>query len=63
MKAFIINLSKIESSRSTAVLAKAALDSFGINNELFEGSYGHETKKLFEEQGRKCYPWVLMGHS
>ena len=61
MKAFIINLSKIESSRSTAVRVKESLDKFNIKNELFEGSYGNETKKLFEEQGRKCYPWGVKG--
>lgn len=61
MKAFIIHLSKIECSRSTAVKVKESLDNFGITNELFEGSYGDETKKLFEEQGRKCYPWGVKG--
>ena len=61
MKAFIINLSKIESSRSTALKVKEALDNFGIENELFEGSYGNETKKLFEQQRRQCYPWGVKG--
>jgi len=61
MKAFIINLSKIESSSSTAIEVKKSLDQFGITAELFEGSYGNETKELFEAQGRTCYPWGVKG--
>ncbi len=61
MKAFIINLSKIESSRSTAVKVKEALDSFNIENEFFEGSYGDEALAAFKAQGRQCYPWGVKG--
>jgi GR25 family glycosyltransferase involved in LPS biosynthesis len=61
MKAFIITLSKIDSSHSTALKAKESLDKFGIKSELFEGSYGNETLDLFNEQGRTCYPWGVKG--
>ena len=61
MKAFIINLSRIESSRSTAVKVKESLDNFGIDSELFEGSYGNETLKLFKEQAKTCFPWGVKG--
>ena len=61
MKAFIISLSKINSSIETALKAKEQLDQFQIESELFEGAYGHETKKLFDSQNRKCYPWGVKG--
>jgi hypothetical protein len=63
MKAFIIHLSKIQSSIETAVKAKEQLDKFNIESELFEGSYGDETQTLFKSQGRKCYPWGVKGPS
>jgi GR25 family glycosyltransferase involved in LPS biosynthesis len=61
MKAFIIHLSKIQSSVETAVKVKDQLDKFNIESELFEGSYGDETQKLFKSQGKKCYPWGVKG--
>lgn len=61
MRAFIISLSKIKSSYETALKVKEQLDKFQVNAELFEGSYGDETKKLFDSQGRKCYPWGVKG--
>lgn len=61
MKAFIIHLSKIPSSLNTAIKVKEALDSFNIENELFEGSYGNDVKKLFEETGRTCHPHSFKG--
>lgn len=61
MKAFIINLSKIESSRSSAEKVKEALDNFGIENSFFEGSYGNETIELFKIQERQCHPWGVKG--
>jgi GR25 family glycosyltransferase involved in LPS biosynthesis len=61
MKAFIIHLSKIPASLNTAVTVKESLDKFGIENELFEGSYGNEVKKIFEETGRKCHPHSFKG--
>jgi GR25 family glycosyltransferase involved in LPS biosynthesis len=61
MKAFIIHLSRIPASLNTASKVKESLDEFGIENELFEGSYGNEVKKLFEETGRTCHPHSFKG--
>ena len=61
MKSFIICLTKIPSSLDTASKVKEALDSFGLENELFEGSFGNEVKKLFEETGRTCHPHSFKG--
>lgn len=63
MKSYIIHLSKIPSSLETAIKVKEQLDSFGMNSELFEGSYGNKVKKLFEETGRVCHPWTFKGPS
>jgi glycosyl transferase family 25 len=61
MKAFIIHLSKIESSLNTALEVKKKLDEYGIDNELFEGSYGNEMTELFLKQGRVCHPHSFKG--
>ncbi len=61
MKSFIICLSRIAPSLSTALAVKEKLTEYGIETELFEGSYGNETKKLFEEEGRVCHPWTFKG--
>jgi UDP-glucose 4-epimerase len=57
MKAFIICLSKIQPSLETALKVKEKLDEFGMEAELFEGSYGNETKKRYNETGRRYHPW------
>jgi len=57
MKAFIICLSKIKPSLDTALKVKEALDEYGMDAELFEGSYGDETKKRYQETGRRYHPW------
>jgi glycosyl transferase family 25 len=57
MKSFIICLSKIQTSLQSALLVKAALDNFGMDNELFEGSYGNEVKEKYIEIGRRYHPW------
>jgi glycosyl transferase, family 25 len=61
MKAFIIHLSRIPASLNTASKVKESLDEFGIENELFEGSYGNEVKKLFEDTGRTCHSHSFKG--
>ena len=63
MKSYIIHLSKIPSSLETALKVKEQLDSFGIDNELFEGSYGSEVKEMFESTNRGCHPWTFKGPS
>lgn len=57
MKSFIIHLSKIESSLTTAMVMQDALNSFGTENELFEGSYGNEVLKHYQNIGRRYHPW------
>ena len=61
MKSFIICLSKIESSLSTARDMQEVLSSYGMESELFEGSYGNETVELFNNNGRVCHPWGFKG--
>jgi GR25 family glycosyltransferase involved in LPS biosynthesis len=57
MKTFIITLSKIPASLKTATAMIAPLTSFGLDVTLFEGSYGDETKTLFEKEGRVIHPF------
>lgn len=61
MKSFIIHLSKIPSSLNTALKVKETLDSFELDNELFEGSYGNEVEKLFKDTNRVCHPHSFKG--
>lgn len=61
MKAFIVHLSKIPSSLSSALRLKQELLDVGIKVELFEGSYGDVTKKEYERIGRKHHPWTFKG--
>jgi glycosyl transferase family 25 len=56
MKAFIISLSKIESSITTAIQAQKQLLEYGFEAELFEGTYGDETPKLIEKDNRILHP-------
>jgi GR25 family glycosyltransferase involved in LPS biosynthesis len=63
MKSYIINLSRIPASLATATQVKQSLSELGIEAELFEGSYGNETKDLFAQQNRQCYPWGVKGPS
>lgn len=37
------------------------LSSYGIENELFEGSYGNVTKTAYAAQGRSCHHWGIKG--
>ena len=61
MKSYIIHLSKIPASLTTALNVKEQLDSYGMESELFEGSYGNEVSELFKQQGRTCHPWTFKG--
>lgn len=61
MKAFVICLSKIDSSISTAERTLEEARKFGLEVELFEGSYGDETQILFEQQGRSLHPYGIKG--
>lgn len=53
MKAFIINLSNIESSHNSAKLVLEKLIEYGFDAELFEGTYGNEAISLFKNDKRR----------
>jgi UDP-glucose 4-epimerase/GR25 family glycosyltransferase involved in LPS biosynthesis len=57
MKSFIIHLSKIPASLNTALEVKRQLEAFGMEAELFEGSYGNEVKERYAKEGRRYHPW------
>lgn len=57
MKTFIIHLSKIKPSLDSALVLRNKLNSFGMDAELFEGSYGDVVMKQYEQQNRKHHPW------
>jgi GR25 family glycosyltransferase involved in LPS biosynthesis len=52
MNAYLIHLSKIESSRLSALETKKQLESIGIFPTLYEGSYGSEIEKEFNRTNR-----------
>jgi glycosyl transferase, family 25 len=56
MKAFVISLSKIPSSIETAIPVLNQLKEYGFDAELFEGTYGDEAVKLFNQEKRGVYP-------
>ena len=61
MKNFIICLSKIESSLTTATQLKNQLEGYGADVELFEGTYGTDAKRMMDEEGRTLHPWGIKG--
>jgi GR25 family glycosyltransferase involved in LPS biosynthesis len=61
MKNYIICLSKIPASLETATTLKNQLESYGSDVELFEGTYGHDAKKMMQEEGRCLHPWSFKG--
>jgi GR25 family glycosyltransferase involved in LPS biosynthesis len=61
MKSFIIHLSKIESSLTTALSLKKQLEDFNMPAELFEGTYGNDAVKMMEEEGRTLHPLGIKG--
>jgi GR25 family glycosyltransferase involved in LPS biosynthesis len=54
MKAFVISLSKIESSITSAKEVLEQLLEYGFDAELFEGTYGDEAVVLFKKDRRKA---------
>jgi len=61
MKSFIIHLSKIESSLSTALNLKRQLEDFNMPVELFEGTYGNDAVKMMEDEGRILHHLGIKG--
>jgi GR25 family glycosyltransferase involved in LPS biosynthesis len=61
MKSFIIHLSKIESSLSTARCTKEKLENFNIPTILWEGVYGSDAVNIMSLQNRQLHPWTFKG--
>jgi len=61
MKSFIIHLSKIESSLTTALNLKSQLEEFNMSVELFEGTYGNDAVKMMEDEDRKVHHLGIKG--
>jgi glycosyl transferase family 25 len=53
MKAFVISLTKIKESYSTAKKVLAKLKEYHFNAEIFEGVYPNESLRLFNNDNRK----------
>lgn len=61
MKNYIICLSKIQPSFETATNLKKQLKSFGIESELFEGTYGTDAVDMMQQEGRTVHPVGIKG--
>ena len=53
MKAFIISLSKIPSSAESSQKVLQQLLEYGLDAELFEGTYGYDALEMFEQDNRR----------
>lgn len=53
MKALVISLSRIETSYNSSLKVYDQLTNYGFDVELFEGTYGNEVEKIFQEENRK----------
>jgi GR25 family glycosyltransferase involved in LPS biosynthesis len=61
MKSFIIHLSKIPSSLRSAIKSQEELTKIGIDAELFEGTYGNDAIKIFQQENRLVHPINFKG--
>ena len=61
MKAYIIHLSRVPASLASAQRLQQELKDVGLDSELFEGSYGDQTLKQYQEINRQCHDWGLKG--
>jgi glycosyl transferase family 25 len=61
VKSYIIHLSKIPASLTTATSLKSQLESFGMDAELFEGTYGNDAVEMMEAEGRTLHPVGIKG--
>lgn len=61
MRNFIICLSKIEASLTTALNLERQLQEYGAWVELFEGTYGNDAVTQMEQEGRVFHPWGIKG--
>lgn len=53
MKAFVISLSKISSSAESSQKVLEQLLEYGLDTELFEGTYGYVAEDLFKQDNRR----------
>jgi len=61
MKTFIICLSQIEASLTTATNLKNKLQYYGMESELFEGTYGNDAVAIMNSEGRQLHPVGVKG--
>ena len=61
MKAFVITLSHIPESLKTGQQTLAKLQEFGLDAQLWEGTYGHEVESIFSQEGRTLNPISFKG--
>jgi GR25 family glycosyltransferase involved in LPS biosynthesis len=61
MRNFIICLSQIEASLTTATNLKQQLKDYGAWVELFEGTYGNDAVGMMQQEGRVFHPWGIKG--
>lgn len=61
MRSFIICLSKIESSLTTALNLKHQLEEFKMPVELFEGTYGNDAVEMMVKENRTWHPFGIKG--
>jgi GR25 family glycosyltransferase involved in LPS biosynthesis len=63
MKAYIIHLPHREHSVKHSQYMLNKLKEYGFDAELFEGTRGEETEKIFEKENRTLYPYSIKSRS
>lgn len=61
MKSLIISLSQVPSSAESSAKVLEQLLEWGHDAELFEGTYGHQAKEIFEKENRTLHPYSFKG--
>lgn len=61
MKCLIISLSRVPSSAASAAKVLQQLTTWGHDATLFEGTYGHQAKEIFEKENRTLHPYSFKG--
>lgn len=61
MNSYIICLSKIQASLTTATNLKNKLEEFNMPAELFEGTYGNDAVDIMTAEGRTVHPFGIKG--
>lgn len=59
MKAFVITLSNIQSSLESGTQVIKDLKSFGVDANLFEGTYGNDAEIQFQKENRMLHPSLV----